>query len=220
MERKMPSGVRASAPAAGVIAAAWLGEHVGEHNIISFDMGGTTAKAGSVRGLLPEVVSEYEVAGKIHMGRLIKGSGYPVRFPFIDLAECSAGGGTIASVDEGGGLKVGPISAGADPGPACYGKGGEQPTITDANLILGRLNPGELLGGDMKIFPELARQAFNTLSSKLVVDIEEAAAGVIRITNSIMAKILRIVSVERGFDPRNFALVAFGGAGPMHACAL
>ena len=218
--KEKPATIVESGPAAGVIAAAWLGEQVGEYNVISFDMGGTTAKAGSVRGRLPEVVSEYEVAGKIHMGRLVKGSGYPVRFPFIDLAECSAGGGTIASADEGGALNVGPISAGAIPGPACYGKGGDEPTITDANLILGRLNPEELLGGDMRIFPELARRAFEGLCSKLGINVEEAAVSVVRIANSMMAKILKIVSVERGFDPRNFALVAFGGAGPMHACAL
>ena len=104
-------------------------------------MGGTTAKAGIVQNGVPEIISEYEVAGMIHSGRIVKGSGYPVRFPFIDLAECSAGGGTIAWIDAGGALRVGPLSAGANPGPACYGIGGMHPTVTDANLILGRLNP-------------------------------------------------------------------------------
>ena len=215
-----PASIVESGPASGVIAAAWLGDLTGERDIISFDMGGTTAKAGTVRGRVPEVVPEYEVAGKIHMGRLVKGSGYPVRFPFIDLAECSAGGGTIAWVDGGDSLRVGPTSAGAHPGPACYGQGGEEPTITDANLILGRLNQRRLLGGEMSIFPRFAKQAFERLSSQLGVGAEEAAVSVVRIANSIMSKILRIVSVERGFDPRRFTLVAFGGAGPMHACAL
>ncbi len=215
-----PATIVESGPASGVIASAWLGEVVGRQEVISFDMGGTTAKAGTVRGRVPEVVQEYEVAGKVHMGRLLKGSGYPVRFPFIDLAECSAGGGTIAWADEAGALNIGPISAGAIPGPACYGIGGEYPTITDANLILGRLNPGSLLDGEMKIYPESARKALAELAGSLSMGVEEAAASVIRIANSMMSKILRIVSVERGFDPRNFALVAFGGAGPMHACAL
>lgn len=215
-----PVTIVESGPASGVIAAAWLGGLVGRREVISFDMGGTTAKAGTVRGRVPEVVPEYEVAGKVHMGRLLKGSGYPVNFPFIDLAECSAGGGTIAWVDKGGALNVGPVSAGADPGPACYGKGGTEPTITDANLVLGRLNPVSLLGGDMRIYPRLARLAVKQLGDGLGVGVEEAAAGVVRIADSMMSKILRIVSVERGFDPRRFVLVAFGGAGPMHACPL
>ncbi len=216
---RRPATMVESGPAAGVIAAAWLGEQTGTRDIISFDMGGTTAKAGTIRGRVPEVVPEYEVAGTIHMGRLVKGSGYPVRFPFIDLAECSAGGGTIAKAVNGT-LQVGPVSAGAVPGPTCYGKGGRDATITDANLLLGRLNPGSLLGGDMKIHAGLAEEAFRCLASELGVSQEEAAASVVRIANSMMSKILRIVSVERGYDPRGFTLVAFGGAGPMHACAL
>ncbi|KON31184.1 hypothetical protein AC482_01635 [miscellaneous Crenarchaeota group-15 archaeon DG-45] len=215
-----PATIVESGPASGVIAAAWLGGLLGEGDIISFDMGGTTAKAGAIRGRVPEVVSEYEVAGRVHMGRLVKGSGYPVRFPVIDLAECSAGGGTIARVDEGGALRVGPTSAGASPGPACYGLGGEEATITDANLILGRLNPHELLGGEMPIHPRLARRAIEGLGRRLGMGPEEAAVSVVRIANAMMSRILRIVSVERGFDPRRFTLVAFGGAGPMHACAL
>ncbi|MBT7347139.1 hydantoinase/oxoprolinase family protein [Candidatus Bathyarchaeota archaeon] len=214
-----PATIVESGPAAGVIAAAWLGEMTGVRDIISFDMGGTTAKVGTVRGRIPEVVPEYEVAGTIHMGRLVKGSGYPVRFPFIDLAECSAGGGTIAR-EHNGSLQVGPISAGALPGPACYGRGGTEATITDANLVLGRLNPGELLGGEMKVHPGNAEKVYRELGSRLGVDEYEAAVSVIRIANSMMGKILRIVSVERGYDPRDFSLVAFGGAGPMHVCAL
>ncbi len=215
-----PASIVESGPAAGVIAAAWLGELAGARDIISFDMGGTTAKAGTVRGRMPEVVPEYEVAGHIHMGRLVKGSGYPVRFPFIDLAECSSGGGTIAWADEGGALRVGPTSAGAYPGPACYGRGGTQPTITDANLLLGRLNPVNLLSGGMPIYPEKGRITLEVLGEKVGLDAEEAAVSIVRIANSMMGKILRIVSVERGYDPRGFALVAFGGAGPMHVCAL
>ncbi len=216
---RRPATVVESGPAAGVIAAAWLGEQTGTRDIISFDMGGTTAKAGTIRGRVPEVVPEYEVAGTIHMGRLVKGSGYPVRFPFIDLAECSAGGGTIAKAVNGA-LQVGPVSAGAIPGPACYGKGGKDATITDANLLMGRLNPDSLLGGDMKIHKRLAEEAFRGLASELDVSPEEAPVSVVRIANSMMSKILRIVSVERGYDPRGFTLAAFGGAGPMHACAL
>lgn len=214
-----PATIVESGPAAGVIASAWLGHMTGIKDIISFDMGGTTAKAGTVRGRMPEVVPEYEVAGTVHMGRLVKGSGYPVRFPFIDLAECSAGGGTIAK-EQNGVLQVGPVSAGAIPGPACYSRGGKAATITDANLLLGRLNPGDLLGGEMSIYPEYALDAYKELGSRLGLDEYEAAVSVVRIANSMMGKILRIVSVERGYDPRDFSLVAFGGAGPMHVCAL
>lgn len=214
-----PATIVESGPAAGVIASAWLGEQTGMGDIISFDMGGTTAKAGTVRSRTPEVVAEYEVAGKIHMGRLVKGSGYPVRFPFIDLAECSAGGGTIAKVVNGY-LRVGPMSAGAVPGPACYGRGGVEATITDANLLLGRLNPDNLLEGEMRIYPGNSLEAYEKLGAYMGMDAVEAAMSVIRISNSMMGKILRIVSVERGYDPRNFVLVAFGGAGPMHVCAL
>jgi len=216
---KKPATIVESGPAAGVIAAAWLGAKIGLENIISFDMGGTTAKAGTVRNMIPEVVPEYEVAGKIHMGRLVRGSGYPVRFPFIDLAECSAGGGTIAEAVDGS-LMVGPMSAGAEPGPACYGRGGLKPTITDANMLIGRLNDKKLLDGAMDVYPEKAKAVYEKLCSELGTTPVEAAVSVIKIANSMMSKILHIVSVERGYDPRGFAMVAFGGAGPMHACAL
>ncbi len=216
-----PVTVVESGPAAGVIAAAFYSRALGVSNVISFDMGGTTAKAGSIFRGTPEQVAEYEVAGEIHKGRVVKGSGYPVRFPFIDLVECSAGGGTIAWVDKGGALRVGPVSAGADPGPACYGQGGEDPTITDANLLLGRLNPRYLLGGRKRIYRELAEKAFREKICELLgADLTEAAIAVIELANTEMSKILRIVSVERGYDPRDFSMIAFGGAGPMHACAL
>lgn len=216
-----PVGLVESGPAAGVLASSFYGKTLEIENIISFDMGGTTAKAGVIQGGAPEIVTEYEVGGKIHSGRIVKGSGYPIRFPFIDLAECSAGGGTIAWVDTGGSLRVGPISAGADPGPACYKKGGEKPTVTDANLILGRLNTNYLLGGRMKVYSGLSKKAIDKeICGKTDLGLTEAATGIIRIVNSTMAKILRIVSTERGHDPRQFVLNSFGGAGPMHACAL
>ncbi|RJS89117.1 hydantoinase/oxoprolinase family protein [Candidatus Bathyarchaeota archaeon] len=216
-----PATIVESGPASGVVASAFYGRLLGLGDVMSFDMGGTTAKAGAVRGGVPETVSEYEVGGRVHRGRVVKGSGYPVRFPFIDLAECSAGGGTIAWVDEGGALRVGPLSAGAHPGPACYGLGNREPTITDANLVLGRLNQRYLLGGEMRIHADLAREALRRrICDPLGLDLPEAASSIVEISNSIMAKILRMVSVERGYDPRSFSLIAFGGAGPMHACAL
>ena len=218
---KKPVSMVESGPAAGVIASAFYGKLLGIDDILSFDMGGTTAKAGAVKEATPEVVNEYEVAGKVHSGRIVKGSGYPVRHAFIDLAECSAGGGTIAWVDEGGALQVGPVSAGAEPGPACYGKGGRQPTVTDANVALGRLNPRYMLGGEMPISAKLSEKAIlREVCGKIELELTEAAAGIVSIVNSAMAKVLRIVSVERGYDPRDFALMCFGGAGPMHACAL
>jgi N-methylhydantoinase A len=218
---KKPVSMVESGPAAGVIASAFYGRALGIQSILSFDMGGTTAKAGAIQDATPEVVKEYEVAGEVHSGRIVKGSGYPVRYPFIDLAETSAGGGTIAWVDEGKALRVGPISAGAEPGPACYGKGGSKPTVTDANVLLGRLNPNYLLGGKMEIYPKLSEKAvLEELCGKIRLELTEAAAGIVKIANSAMAKILRIISLERGHDPRDFVLMSFGGAGPMHACAL
>jgi N-methylhydantoinase A len=219
--KRVPASIIESGPAAGVIGAAFYGKLLGLDNTLSFDMGGTTAKAGLIKDNTPDIVSEYEVGGKIHSGRIVKGSGYPVRFPFIDLSECSSGGGTIAWIDAGGALRVGPISAGAEPGPACYGLGGVEPTITDANLILGRLNPDYILGGRMKLRRDLSEKAMTEKICKSInIDIKQASLGIVKIANSAMSKILRIVSVERGYDPRDFALVAFGGAGPMHACAL
>ena len=218
---KKPVSIVESGPAAGVIASAFYGKLLGINNILSFDMGGTTAKAGAIKEATPEIVSEYEVAGKVHSGRIVKGSGYPVRQPFIDLAECSAGGGTIAWVDEGNALHVGPVSAGAEPGPPCYGRGGKQPTVTDANVVLGRLNPKYMLGGKMQIYPKLSEKAIlEEICRKIRLELTEASAGIIKLVNAAMAKILRIVSVERGHDPRNFVAMCFGGAGPMHACAL
>lgn len=208
-----------SGPASGVIAAAALGASLGLAEVLSFDMGGTTAKAGTIAGGLPTIAYEFEAAGATHSGRARSGSGYPVRFPFVDLAEVSAGGGTIARVDAAGVLRVGPLSAGAIPGPACYGRGSE-PTVTDANVVLGRLNPAALLGGTFPIDAARAYAAVASVSAPLDGDLTRTAAGIVALVDAQMAKVLRIVTVERGLDPRDFALLAFGGGGPLHACAL
>jgi N-methylhydantoinase A len=218
---KYPISIIESGPAAGVIASAQLARNLHLRNVATFDMGGTTAKAGMLIDFIPDISYEFEAAGKTHSGRSIKGSGYPVRYPFIDIAEVSAGGGTIASIDEGGSLKLGPASAGADPGPAAYGKGGDQPTVTDANIVLGRLNPNHLLGGEMKLYPDLSRSVLKErIAKKLSINVEEAADSIVRIINHSMARAMSIVSIERARDPREFTLIAFGGAGPMHACEL
>jgi N-methylhydantoinase A len=214
-----PAAFIESGPSAGAVAVAYFSKLTGRPKALGFDMGGTTAKASSIIGGEPEVVDMYEVGGKIHRGRLVRGSGYPVRFPYIDLAEVSAGGGTIAWVDPGGALRVGPMSAGADPGPACYGRGGTEPTITDANLILGRLP--DVLAGRLRLRRELAERAIRErIADPLGMDIVEAAWAIVRIANTIMSRALRLVSVERGHDPREFSLYAFGGAGPLHAVEL
>ncbi|MEM4288096.1 MAG: hydantoinase/oxoprolinase family protein [Candidatus Caldarchaeum sp.] len=207
-----------SGPAAGVIGAAELARRLGVMNLISLDMGGTTAKAGAVVNGQPLYVPEIEVGGKVHMGRFVKGSGYPVRYPSVDLAEVSAGGGTIIDVDESGGLKVGPMSAGADPGPACYGFGGTMPTITDANLVLGRLR--SLLGGEFKLNKDLALSALNSVADKVGATPVETASAALTLVNLQMARAVHLVSLERGYNPSDFVLMAFGGAGPMHAAEL
>ena len=214
-----PASLIESGPAGGVIAAAHLGRMLGIERILSFDMGGTTAKAGTILDGRPEIAHEFEAAGASHSGRAQKGSGYPVRFPFVDLAEVSAGGGTIAWLDAAQVLRTGPLSAGADPGPACYGKG-SQPTVTDANLVLGRLDRHALLGGTFPIDAAAARRAVATVAGVTGGDLPRAAAGIVALVDAQMAKVLRIVSVERGYDPRDFTLLAFGGGGPLHACAV
>ena len=207
-----------SGPAAGVIACGHLMKSLGIHKAISFDMGGTTAKAGLILNGKPGYTTEYEVGSEFHQQQQSLRTGYPVRFPMIDLVECGAGAGSIAWIDEGGHLKVGPKSAGADPGPACYGKGGTLPTLTDAYLVLGYLHSDSFLGGRMAINPELAEKAIKKhLCPRLGYGIEEAALAVYRIANANIIHLLHLVSVSRGHDPREFALIAFGGAGPMHA---
>ncbi|HVA34470.1 MAG TPA: hydantoinase/oxoprolinase family protein, partial [Candidatus Baltobacteraceae bacterium] len=214
-----PAATIESGPAAGVVAAVELGRQIDAPHLLAFDMGGTTAKAGAIAGGLAQVSGEFEAAGKTHSGRAIKGSGYPVRFPFVDLAEVSAGGGTIAWIDDAGSLRVGPLSAGADPGPACYGAS-DRATVTDANVVLGRLNPTHLLGGTFPIDATRSRAAIERLARALGLSLEAAAAGIVTLIDAEMAKALRIVTIERGLDPRDFTLVAYGGGGPLHVCAL
>ena len=214
-----PAALVESGPASGVIAAAFLGRALGLDRILSFDMGGTTAKAGTIVGGEPEIAASFEAAGSTHSGRAVRGSGYPVRFPFVDLAEVSAGGGTIAWLDAAGALRVGPLSAGADPGPAAYGAGLE-PTVTDANIVLGRLSPVALLGGAFAIDAGRARAAVARVAAATGGDVALAASGIVRLVDHEMSKVLRIVTVERGYDPRDFTLLAFGGGGPLHACAV
>ncbi len=217
----MPAIAVESGPAAGVVGAALVARQTGRLDLLSFDMGGTTAKASLIRGGEYETTPEYEVGGGASANRFMNGTGHPVRVPVIDLAEVSAGGGSIAWVDRAGALRVGPKSAGAEPGPVCYARGGEEPTVTDCNLILGCLDHGSLLAGDLPIdFAAAERAITQKLAKPLGVDLRTAAAAVIDIVNHAMAEALKIVSVERGHDPRDFVLVAFGGAGPMHAAAL
>ncbi|MDD9980437.1 MAG: hydantoinase/oxoprolinase family protein, partial [Gammaproteobacteria bacterium] len=218
---RMPAAAVESGPAAGVIAAQRLGDQIGRANLISFDMGGTTAKASLIENGRIETTSEYEVGGQGNVGRWLHGTGHPIRVPVIDLAEVSAGGGSIAWIDPGGALRVGPGSAGAEPGPACYGRGGDRPTVTDANVVLGRLSRTHLLGGRLPIDASAAEAAVRAhVADPLGLGVMEAAAGIVSVVNHGMAEALRIVSVERGHDAREFSLVAFGGAGPVHAAAL
>lgn len=215
----LPASLIESGPAGGAIATAALARDLQITHALSFDMGGTTAKAGTITDGVVQLATEFEAAGGTHSGRTVKGSGYPVRFPFVDLAEISAGGGTIAYIDDGGSLRVGPLSAGADPGPACYGNGGDA-TVTDANVVLGRLHQTHLLGGAFAIDASRSHAAIARLAERIGISIEATAAGIVTLIDAQMAKVLRIVTVERGLDPRDFALVAFGGNGALHACAL
>jgi N-methylhydantoinase A len=218
---RMPAMAVESGPAAGVIAAALLGRRRGLPNLISFDMGGTTAKASLVERGEITTTSDYEVGGGGNVRRWLHGTGHPIRVPVVDLAEVSAGGGSVAWIDPGGVLRVGPESAGAEPGPVCYGRGGTRPTVTDADLVLGYLNPVALLGGALPVDRGRARDAIERdVARPLGLGLTEAAAGIVDVVNASMAGALRIVSVERGHDPREFTLVAFGGAGPVHAARL
>ncbi len=211
-----------SGPAAGVIAAGAIAAPYGYRNVMSFDMGGTTAKVGLIQDGQLRLSTEIEVGAQavtpLGEGR---GGGYPVRTPVIDLVEVGAGGGSEAWIDAGGALRVGPRSAGARPGPACYGRGGTTPTLTDANLALGRLDAAFFLGGEMALDAEAARRAIaEGVAAPLALDPLAAAAGIVEIANAHMIGAMRLVSVQRGYDPRQFVLVAFGGAGPLHANAL
>ncbi|MDP6788329.1 MAG: hydantoinase/oxoprolinase family protein [Rhodospirillales bacterium] len=216
--RTKPVFMVESGPAAGVIVSAHLGQVLGFDNIMSFDMGGTTAKTGLIEHGTPRITKEYEVGTAARAERGAKGAGYPIRTPVIDLVEIGAGGGSIAWVDPGGMLRVGPQSAGADPAPVAYGQGGTEPTITDANLVLHRLDADHFLGGEMRLDEEAAYQAIKEkCADPLGLDVVEVALGIVEIANTVMSNALRRISVQRGYDPRDFVLVAFGGAGPVHA---
>ncbi len=197
-----------SGPAAGVMGAAWVAEQAGLDAIITFDMGGTSTDVARVESGVPRIAAERTI------------DGYPVRIPALEIESVGAGGGSLAWVDSGGALKVGPQSAGAVPGPACYGRGGERPTVTDANVILGRLSATHLLDGEMRLSPALAERAIAGLAHELGLDPLQAARGVVSVVQANMLAAIRLVSVRKGYDPRGATMVAFGGAGPLHASAL
>jgi N-methylhydantoinase A len=217
--REKPVFMVESGPAAGVTAAAHLGNALGFGNVLSFDMGGTTAKAALIENGTPRIAKDYEVGATARPGTgSQRGGGYPIRTPVLELVEIGAGGGSIAWIDSGGMLRVGPHSAGADPGPAGYGKGGQEATVTDANLVLGRLNPDYFLGGAIALDVGRARRAIEERCARpLGLDVPAAAHAIVEIANAAMVNALRLVSVQRGYDPRDFVLIAFGGAGPAHA---
>ena len=211
-----------SGPAAGVVASHELAQREGMSNAITLDMGGTTTKASIIEEGAFSTASEYEVGSGVSLiSRLIKGGGHLIRIPVIDVAEVGAGGGSIAWLDAGKALHVGPRSAGASPGPVCYEQGGTEVTITDANLILGYINPKGLVGGGLKVNRQKAEEAIlQQLGAALELDLWEAAYGIHLIANSNMMRAVRAVSTERGRDLRDFLLIGFGGAGPIHACGM
>ena len=213
--RKSPVQLLESGPAGGTMAGVFYGKLTGINDLLAFDMGGTTAKASMIFNLKPEITNQFEAA---RVRRFKKGSGLPVRIPVIDMIEIGAGGGSIAHVDSLGLLRVGPESAASEPGPACYGRGGTRPTVTDTDLVLGYLNPNYFLGGTMQLDLEAARQAIDEYIAKpLNISIEAAAMGVHRIVNENMANAARVHILEKGHDPRLYSMTAFGGAGPVHA---
>ena len=205
--RRLPARTCMSGPAGGAVGAAYIGSLAGFDNVIGFDMGGTSCDLAVISGGAPEHHAGWRIEHKI-----------PVQFPAIDVSTIGAGGGTIAWIDKAGALRSGPQSAGARPGPAAYGTSGSEPTNTDANLVLGRLNPATFLGGELPLDVELAREAVRTkIAEPLGLTLEEAAEGMLRVSNANMVDAARLISVERGRDPRDYALMAFGGAGPVHA---
>ena len=212
--KNFPIRLIESGPAAGAIAAAFLGKKSGYSEMLSFDMGGTTAKMCVISSGKPNHASSFEVG---RLERFKRGSGIPINIDTLDLIEIGAGGGSIAEIDELGMLKVGPGSAGADPGPACYNLGGKEPTVTDANLILGHINKHSFLGGKMKLNEEKARNAIGKLSKKLKLNILDTAYGIYRVVNENMITATRVYISEFGYDPRKLYLFAYGGAGPIHA---
>jgi N-methylhydantoinase A len=211
--KEAPVAMLESGPVGGFIAAARRGAQLDRPNVIAFDMGGTTAKANLATSGEPRMAHGYHVGGYA--------SGQPVQLPVVDAVEVGSGGGSIAEVDAASVLTVGPGSAGADPGPACYGRGGTEPTVTDANLLLGRLGPSSLLGGEMTLDVEAASRALKSrVADPLGIPLRDAALAVLKVAVLKMSLAVREVSVERGFDPRDFCLVAYGGAGPLHASAV
>jgi N-methylhydantoinase A len=217
LAEEFPIRVIESGPAGGAIAATVYGSFGGDEHVISFDMGGTTAKMCLIDGGEPMHANEFEAA---RVRRFAKGSGLLLKVPVIELLEIGAGGGSIAHLDEMGLLKVGPESAGADPGPACYGRGGSRPTVTDADLLLGYLDPAHFLGGEMHLERELAETAVAELAAAAGVEPLQAAVGIFDVVNESMASATRIYAAEQGKDPRRYGLLAFGGAGPVHAYAI
>ncbi|MBV9325480.1 MAG: hydantoinase/oxoprolinase family protein [Chloroflexi bacterium] len=198
-----------SGPAAGALGAVWLARQAGLDNVVTVDMGGTSF----------DICLAHD--GQIGYTRESEIAGLPIKVPMLDLHTLGAGGGSIAWIDGGGALRAGPMSAGAEPGPACYARGGTQPTVTDANLVLGRLNPAFFLGGEIQLDAEAARRAIaEHVATPLGLSVEAAAEGILRVVNATMIRGMRSVSVEKGYDPRDFALVAFGGGGPVHASDL
>ncbi len=212
---KTPVQLLESGPAGGTMAGVFFGHMIDKKDLLAFDMGGTTAKASMIRDLEPEITNHFEAARE---KRFKKGSGLPVRIPVIDMIEIGAGGGSIAYINHLGLLTVGPESASSTPGPACYGRGGEHPTVTDADLILGFLNADFFLGGTMTLNKEAAISAMkNKIADPLSITVEAAAWGIHRIVNENMANAARVHIIEKGLDPRFFSMLAFGGAGPVHA---
>lgn len=203
-----------SGPASGMLGTLALGKALGEPNLIGFDVGGTTAKCALIENFTSHVTNAYMIE------RTRVSPGYPIRTPVIDIVEIGSGGGSIAWLDEGKKLHVGPESAGASPGPVAYGRGGTRPTTTDAQLLIGRIDADNFLGGEVVPAMDAVRAAFAGLGETLGIDAHEAARGVVRIANADMVKALKLVSINRGYDPRDFKLVAFGGGGAMHAVAL
>jgi N-methylhydantoinase A len=206
-----------SGPAAGALAGSWFARRMGEDRLLCFDMGGTTAKSCLIEHGEPELTNTFEVA---RIYRFKKGSGFPVSVPSVDLVEIGAGGGSQARIDELGLLKVGPESAGADPGPACYGRGGTKPTVTDADLTLGLLDATFFLGGDMPLDLDACRRALSSVADPLGLSPEDTAGGIHELVNQNMAAASRIHAVEQGADLRGTTVLAFGGAGPVHACGV
>jgi N-methylhydantoinase A len=211
--RVQPVTMMESGPVAGMIAAGRIANSLGLEQCIGFDMGGTTAKASLITEGAPEVSEDYYIGGYA--------SGQPMQLPVVDIVEVGAGGGSIAWTDVRGGLHVGPESAGADPGPACYGKGGDVPVVTDADLVLKRLNAGRFLSGRMGLDPSLSEAVIKAkIADPLGLSVTDAALGIAKIADASMSLAVRTVSVERGCDPRDSAIIAFGGAGPLHAVAI